>query len=386
MSLQQLQTLHGVITQVPLETTGVLYKSGTPPTTKELEIQTADMKAKTIFKVVLLLEKNDIAANYLDKGIQVLHFPIPDGAIPPSKTTFLKMLNEIQSDLDQGKNIVVQDLYGIGRSGLVIACLANKRFKHPTSQETETWLKTNVPTIKLSPLQQTCLQQLNSPEDNWVAPQILPPPQLLVNLIKVLSQAATPPEDVTFTGLPLESKREECLSHLIQNIKLLRDNVNDIATLNAAGQILIGLSQHTNFDIRVLKDFQGLEDYLGNESYKYVPDNVYKTTAKPCKAAIFNLIKGFKQTNQQVCAQAKLVFKHLVTDFLSLGQKDPQAEKMKQALYCLSIGYFNASQNKFETYKELTGIWNNSTDHLMQIHLLAFAIGIKLEDIHAGSK
>jgi protein-tyrosine phosphatase len=57
------------------------------------------------------------------QGMEFRSFPIPDRHIPSSETSFAQTIEKIDRDLKSGKNVVVHCRQGIGRSGLVAACL-----------------------------------------------------------------------------------------------------------------------------------------------------------------------------------------------------------------------------------------------------------------------
>ena len=59
---------------------------------------------------------------YVGAGLSIHHYPFPDGLVP-SLTNCLKMLEEIQLSLNQGKGTLVHCYGGIGRSALIAACL-----------------------------------------------------------------------------------------------------------------------------------------------------------------------------------------------------------------------------------------------------------------------
>ncbi len=52
-----------------------------------------------------------------------MSFPIPDRQVPNSETEMAAVLERIDAELTAGKNLVVHCRQGIGRTGLVGACL-----------------------------------------------------------------------------------------------------------------------------------------------------------------------------------------------------------------------------------------------------------------------
>ncbi len=50
-------------------------------------------------------------------------FPIPDREVPSSEQQLAKTLDTLDADLTAGKNVLVHCRQGIGRTGLVAACL-----------------------------------------------------------------------------------------------------------------------------------------------------------------------------------------------------------------------------------------------------------------------
>ncbi|MCC6363578.1 MAG: dual specificity protein phosphatase family protein [Bryobacterales bacterium] len=52
-----------------------------------------------------------------------LRFPIPDRQTPKSVDSFSKALESLDLELKTGRNVVVHCRQGIGRSGLMAACL-----------------------------------------------------------------------------------------------------------------------------------------------------------------------------------------------------------------------------------------------------------------------
>jgi protein tyrosine phosphatase (PTP) superfamily phosphohydrolase (DUF442 family) len=56
-------------------------------------------------------------------GINFVSFPIPDRQVPSSPTEVAHLVEQIDAELKAGKNVVVHCRQGIGRTGLVSACL-----------------------------------------------------------------------------------------------------------------------------------------------------------------------------------------------------------------------------------------------------------------------
>jgi protein-tyrosine phosphatase len=58
-----------------------------------------------------------------EQGMKFVSFPIPDRQVPNSQTEMAAALERIDVELTAGKNVVVHCRQGIGRTGLVGACL-----------------------------------------------------------------------------------------------------------------------------------------------------------------------------------------------------------------------------------------------------------------------
>lgn len=58
-----------------------------------------------------------------DTGLRFLSFPIPDRQIPGSPSQVTLLLEDLNRELAQGRNVLVHCRHGIGRSGLIAACL-----------------------------------------------------------------------------------------------------------------------------------------------------------------------------------------------------------------------------------------------------------------------
>ena len=64
-------------------------------------------------------ERSEVASH----GLEFVSLPIPDRQVPPSEGPVMSVLDKLDSTLRSGKNAVVHCRQGVGRSGLVAACL-----------------------------------------------------------------------------------------------------------------------------------------------------------------------------------------------------------------------------------------------------------------------
>jgi protein-tyrosine phosphatase len=84
--------------------------------------------ADTVLSLLTPEEENDLdlrqeAGEIKRQGMEFTSFPIPDRQIPKSEAKWAELLEEVTGVLSEGKNVVVHCRQGIGRSGLVAACL-----------------------------------------------------------------------------------------------------------------------------------------------------------------------------------------------------------------------------------------------------------------------
>jgi len=69
------------------------------------------------------LDLEEEAAEAKAHGMTFRSFPIEDRQVPRSPSELAKALEDVEADLNDGKNVVVHCRQGVGRSGLVGACL-----------------------------------------------------------------------------------------------------------------------------------------------------------------------------------------------------------------------------------------------------------------------
>jgi protein-tyrosine phosphatase len=82
----------------------------------------------TVFSLLTREEEQDLGLTREDRetraqGMTFKSFPIPDRHVPDSQVSLAKVLEKLDKELSSGTNIVLHCRQGIGRSGLVAACL-----------------------------------------------------------------------------------------------------------------------------------------------------------------------------------------------------------------------------------------------------------------------
>ena len=94
----------------------------------------ASWKRAGVDSVIFLLtseEERDLdlggeAAEARKFRLEYFSLPIPDRQIPPSEMKFGEVLDKVSGSLSSGKKVLVHCRQGVGRSGLVAACLLIK--------------------------------------------------------------------------------------------------------------------------------------------------------------------------------------------------------------------------------------------------------------------
>ncbi len=118
---------------------GRLAVSARPRGGDWLKDDIANWKRAGISAVLSLLtpeEERDLdlrneAAEVRAQGMEFTSFPIPDRQIPRSETKWAEVLERVARTLAAERNVLVHCRQGIGRSGLVAACLLVKKGMSP---------------------------------------------------------------------------------------------------------------------------------------------------------------------------------------------------------------------------------------------------------------
>jgi protein-tyrosine phosphatase len=110
---------------------GTLVISARPRGGDWLQDEIADWKTAGIHFVVSLLTRDeeqdldlgDEASEVTRQGLGFSSFPIPDRQIPQSETKLRELIEDVNRRLLAGRNVLIHCRQGVGRSGLVAACL-----------------------------------------------------------------------------------------------------------------------------------------------------------------------------------------------------------------------------------------------------------------------
>ena len=93
--------------------------------------EVASWHGASVNTVVSLLEAREVRELDLDEqpvlcrhqGIEFLQFPITDRGVPASDARLLELVSALHDRLQQGRSVAIHCRAGIGRTGLVAACL-----------------------------------------------------------------------------------------------------------------------------------------------------------------------------------------------------------------------------------------------------------------------
>ncbi len=118
---------------------GKLAVSARPRGGDWLEDEVSDWKRSGVDAVLSLLEKAEEQEMNLEKegeavrdqGLEFISLPIPDRQAPPSETKVTATIDRTTQTLKSGKNVLVHCRQGIGRSGLIAACLLIRKGMSP---------------------------------------------------------------------------------------------------------------------------------------------------------------------------------------------------------------------------------------------------------------
>ena len=135
------------ITNIPYGLPSQIYRTAMPSKYCNIRNATADLKTHKIAVVIILCKEDECRLNfggdlkkfYEDAGARVRFYPIPDFGVTNEKD-INEIIDNIILESHQGNNILIHCRAGIGRTGMVLACLAKKVF-NITGKEAVEWVR-----------------------------------------------------------------------------------------------------------------------------------------------------------------------------------------------------------------------------------------------------
>lgn len=138
--------------------------------------------------------------------------------------------------------------------------------------------------------------------------------------------------------------------------------------LSTSRKVLVALSQRNDFQaLSHPKQFLYLDEYLGQDKYKYIYDNQYNDTTKFRKAAPLYIIKGFESAVPATRKLALTAFKKLIVDYQEAGKAGTEGKSYLDVLLALSKGYYDAQGNKTTAKKDLATFWGEDAHEILKM-------------------
>ncbi len=148
------------LTQIPFDLAGTLFRSPMPFSAHDPDGALWQAYRRVGVETVVVLAPTeecqrqagcDLPAFYRAHGLHVLHFPIPD-LQAPSPAHLRWTAQRALDDLRSGRTVAVHCLFGRGRTGLLLACMARLRWGWKAEQA-RTWLRQYIPGAVETPAQ-----------------------------------------------------------------------------------------------------------------------------------------------------------------------------------------------------------------------------------------
>ena len=140
-----------MLIELPFLLPGKIFRSPMPFSSFDRTDVWSAFQEEGIDLVIILTEKQeylvyagmDLPAFYQDRGLESLHLPVPDNGIPEDLKDWDVALKAAIQAAQDGKNIAVHCLAGIGRTGIFLACLA-KDVLGMEGEEAINWVRESV--------------------------------------------------------------------------------------------------------------------------------------------------------------------------------------------------------------------------------------------------
>lgn len=140
------------LTLLPYDLPGQIYRSPMPFSRFDLGASTfMEYQTHQVSVVVMLTSDaealdstgQDLRALYQAQGWGVIHLPIPDFGVPGDPHLFSAPLKQVVALANEGANVAIHCLAGIGRTGTFAALLARQVFGYTGDQAIQ-WVRAHV--------------------------------------------------------------------------------------------------------------------------------------------------------------------------------------------------------------------------------------------------
>jgi protein tyrosine phosphatase domain-containing protein 1 len=162
----------GEITELPFGFPGRVFRSPMPFSAFDSKTDLIEVyRQYDISVIVLLIEDQEcfeksgkhLRGDYLRQGFEVIYLPIPDFTLPERRDLEVALEAALKY-AQEGKNLVVHCHAGIGRTGLFLACLAERALRL-SGKDAIDWLRQYIPGAVETPEQSQMVLALSYKED-----------------------------------------------------------------------------------------------------------------------------------------------------------------------------------------------------------------------------
>ena len=141
-----------MLTKLPFTFPGGVYRSPMPFSLYDRLDTWQSYLEQDIDLVIVLVETQeflvyalrDLPAYYRSNGLDVLHLPVPDFGVPSDLSEWENGITAVSNSANEGKNVVVHCLAGLGRTGVFMACLAKTTLGLSGDQAIR-WVRESIP-------------------------------------------------------------------------------------------------------------------------------------------------------------------------------------------------------------------------------------------------